>query len=273
MYYKLYIDSLFFTDFIMNFYLLSLVNCMRGRSATRLRRIAGAAYGAGIYCMTFFLPLPGVVLKVVAGMLLSGAGMAVITFRTKNLLQIGKASLAMLGAAFYLGGVYLFLKNQIPFFKGNGGPLQGALLGGVAYAVGCFVLKKNRREKKPGCQVTLQGIDENLTVEALIDTGNSLTEPISKRPVSILDEKTLQTLYKGSLPAYYRVVPYTSIGKKKGLLKCFEIPKIWVNDQESEKVYEKVLIACSEEFTPKEGFLMLLNPRLIKNQEEHNYDI
>ncbi len=272
MYYELYLDSLFFADFIMNFYLLGLTNRIRGRSATRLRRFAGAAYGAGIYCMIFFLPPGWAVGKILAGLVLSGVGMTVITFPAKSPSQIGKTILTMAGAAFFMGGIYLFLKDRVCVFK-EGGILKGVVLGGAAYGAGCFLLEKSKRKISPECSVILQGTKGNITVEALLDTGNSLTEPVSGRPVSILDEKTLQDLFGGQLPEYYRVVPFASIGKKKGLLKCFEIPKIWVTYQENERVYEKVLVACSEEFAPKEGFRMLLNPRLIKNQEEKNDDI
>lgn len=272
LYYELYLDSLFFTDFIMNFYLLGLTNRIRGRSATRLRRFAGAAYGAGIYCMIFLLPSGWPVGKILAGLIVSGVGMAVITFQAKAPVQIGKTLLVMAGAAFFLGGIYFFLRDRIPVFKEEG-VLKGVVLGGVAYGAGCFLLEKGKRKISPECSVILQGVTGNITVEALLDTGNSLTEPVSGRPVSILDEKMLLDVFDGQLPEYYRVVPFASIGKKKGLLKCFEIPKIWVTYQENERVYEKVLVACSEEFAPKEGFRMLLNPRLIKNQEEKNDDI
>lgn len=273
LYYELYLDSLFFTDFIMNFYLLGLTKCILGRSATRLRQFAGAAYGAGIYCLTFLMPTGCPIGKILLGLVFSGMGMAVITFLPKHFFQIGKILLAMTGATFFQGGIYLFLKNNIPFKNYSGGIFEGMLFGGIAYGAGCFLLKKCKRKNTQCCQVLLQGPKEKLKVEALIDTGNSLMDPISKRPVSVLDEKILRNLYGGQLPEYYRVVPFCSIGKKNGLLKCFEIPKIWVVCQENEIICEKVLIACSEDFSPGEGMRMLVHPQLIKNLEEREYDI
>lgn len=274
MYYELYIDSLFFMDFVMNFYMLYLVNKVRRCSATHLRILLAAAYGAVIYCVLFLVPIRWIGLRIGMGIVLSGLGMAAITFRCRTFQQFVKILSSMAGAAFFLGGIYLFFKQRIFCGKQNaGGVWYAAGVGGIACIAGCFLLERSRSRTPVYCRVRLQFEERKLDVYALIDTGNSLLEPVSKKPVSVLDYDTAKTLFGGTFPEYYRVVPFTSIGKKKGILKCFEIPKIWVECQDCERVLEKIWVACSEEYTCHERYHMILNPRLLKNQEEKKYDI
>ena len=123
--------------------------------------------------------------------------------------------------------------------------------------LGYGIIEKSKRKKEISCRVCLQREDIKIEVEALLDTGNSLQEPISKKPVSILDITAARQLFGGCLPEFYRAV-----------LKGFEVPKMWVWYQDRKEEYENVYVACSEEYAPGEGFRMILNPRLIKNLED-----
>lgn len=266
MYYELYLDSLFFMDFAMNVFLLYLVNKVRGCSATCLRILLGAIYGAASYCFLFFLPFGGVIFKITAGMILSMCGMTAITFRCKTIVQLRNMFGAMMCAAFFLGGICLFLQESFSFLSNwKGSILSTVATGAVACLLGSRMAEKGKKKQNPVCTVMLQGTKQQVRIDALIDTGNSLTEPVSGKPVSVLEYETMKTLFAGELPEYYRVVPFTSIGKKKGMLKCFEIPKMWIECQDCERVYESVLVACSEEYVCREGYRMILNPRLLKN--------
>ena len=140
------------------------------------------------------------------------------------------------------------------------------LLGLTAFVLGGGIIKKVKSSPQTVCEVILETEYEKLKVDALIDTGNLLIEPISKKPVSVLDENSIKRLFGGELPQYYRVVPYTSIGRKNGILKCFEIPRISVVFRDEERFYENVLIACGEELAASEGY-MILNPQLINKEE------
>ncbi len=57
MYYKLYIDSVFILQLVINLYLLSLAGQIMRRTATRRRIWLGAAAGAGMTCLSLALPV------------------------------------------------------------------------------------------------------------------------------------------------------------------------------------------------------------------------
>lgn len=268
MYYELYIDSLFLIDFIMNLLTLCLTNKMQGRTATRTRCIAGAACAAGIYCTIFIIPVLSLYVRLIIGFAVSVLAMSSVTFKCKTLRQILRIASPMAGAMLFAGGFFLLFKEKI-FEMGEviGNVTGTALTGIAAYALGTVIVAGLRKKSQTVCSVILETEYNKITVSALIDTGNFLIEPISKKPVSVLDEESIKLLFKGKLPVYYRVVPYTSIGKKKGMLRCFEIPRVIIKTDEEEKNYENVLIACGDGFRANEG-CMILNPRLMCNKEE-----
>lgn len=269
LYYELYLDSLFFMNFVMDFYLLWLVNRACGHTATWLRLLLGAAYGAVIYCLIFLFAFIRIEVRMVAGFLAAFLGMAAITFKCRSISQFVKILSVLTGAAFFMGGMYLFLRDRFPLFKNmKKGVLCSVGIGGIVCLAGCRIMEMGKRKKEITCRVYLQKDDIKIEVEALIDTGNSLLEPISKKPVSILDQTAARQLFGGCLPEYYRVVPFTSIGKKNGLLKGFEVPKMWIEYQDRKMEYENVYVACSEDYVPHEGFRMILNPGLMKNLED-----
>lgn len=268
MYYELYIDSLFCSDFIMNFSLLCLTGHFCGKSATFWRKALSAAYGAGIFCVIFLLPVKGRIPALLPGLFLSLAGMVWIAFRIKKK-QLLKAAAIMAGTAFFQGGIYLFLRSRIPLLWEDDRVILPALTAGViSYVAGKILIKKSRKKEQLFCRVKLQNGEREVEVDALIDTGNFLTEPISGKPVSVLKEEVISELFGGSLPEYYRVIPFCSIGKTRGILRGFEIPKMWIEYQEECLVYEKIMVAECSELQNNDSCTMILNPKLINSQEE-----
>lgn len=264
LYYDVYLDSLFLLEFIMNVYMLLLVNRSLGCTATQTRILLGAAYGAAVYCLVFLVPFFGIGIKFTAGLVFSFIGMAVIAFRCKRIPQFIRILCAMAGCAFFLGGIYLFLAERFGKMIKTG-ILYAAGVGLAAYLLGSRLMEGGRRKKEDHCLVDLHMGDRKVKVEALIDTGNSLTEPISGKPVSILDYVSARQLFGGEFPEFYRVVPFCSIGKKNGILKCFEVPRMRIEYQDQEMEYEQIYIACSEEYAPPAGNRMILNPRLMES--------
>lgn len=74
-----------------------------------------------------------------------------------------------------------------------------------------LLLWRYRRETELGthCEVVLRGTEQTLCIEAIVDSGNTLTEPMSGAPVSVLDVVTFQTLWPEGLPvSTYRRLPW-----------------------------------------------------------------
>lgn len=264
MYYELYVDSLFLVNFVMNLYLLLLVNRSMRRTATRFRLVSGAAVGAGLYLVPFLYNGP-VWLKVLTGLVGGTAVMIFVAFRTRTFKAFWLIVEHLLLYSLLMGGTLLFLIGRVPFLRKSMTGISGILgMGAVAFLLFGWV-QEHRGKKECVCRVTLIRGAESICVTALIDSGNSLSEPISGKPVSVIEKDIFTRLWKKE-PDYYRAVPFHSIGKKRGILRGYLIPEIRIEWNGVVKSCRDVYVAVTEEQVSggEKGCRMILNPSLLE---------
>ena len=266
MYYELYVDSLFLVNFVMNLYLLLLVNQKLCRTATRIRMILGAATGAVVYILPFFFEGPAH-LKLILGFAVGGGLMIFITFRVKTVKAALKIVEILFCYSFLMGGALLFLMKRVPFFQKHSDGIFGIMgMGAFIYFLVSHLQKRRQREKKL-CSVTLVCKEGKMKLTALVDSGNSLVEPISGKPVSIMESEIFHGLCKDE-SAIYRAIPYTSIGKNRGILKGYLFTEMQIEVGGVTKKCRDVYIAVSEEkITGTDAdnrIRMIVNPALLE---------
>lgn len=259
MQYELYADSLFLVNFVMNLYLLLLVRKSTLCTATPGRLFLGAAFGAAAYFLPFFLP-GGRVLKLSLSMVFGIIGMSCITFRINSLKAFFKVLEKMLLYTFFLGGLVLFVIRSIPSFRNSLLNIFGIMgMGGAGF----YLLSRFLRGRKKDirlCRATLIRGKDKMTVTALLDSGNSLVEPISGKPVSIVEKSIFKSLWREEAECY-RAIPYHSIGKKRGILQGYLLPELLIEADGEVKSCKNVYIAVCEE-TGK--VKMILHPALLQ---------
>lgn len=268
MLYEIYIDSIFLINFILNIFLLTLTAKTLNRTATRRRIIAISAVGALGYCIILCLPLSysG---KILIGLIPVSVGMAKLTFNTKGVRGIIRETGYLFVYAFLLGGVMLFLLKRFSFLNRHSGKIWCVL--GVAYIIYStldYVGKKHRsRKANPFCKVFIPCGDKEVVITALIDTGNGLKEPVTGKPVSILEEKIWEQLKPLMREEKLKVIPYHSVGNSHGMMEGYELPGLIV-EQEAQKVcYEKVIVGvCQGQISSGKRYQMILHPELLENK-------
>lgn len=268
MYYEVYIDSLLLMHFVLNYYLLALTNLFLYQVASHKRLVVGALLGTFGSVGPMVLPIPvGVGLSV--GFVLSVWMMCKYTFRVADRKQFLQVMEKMILMTLVLGGtLWLLLKWLIKWKNGFRGVLGILLLAtSVYWMIGRRLAKK--KEKVSDCKVVLHNGKEKIEMSALLDTGNSLVEPISGRPVSVAETKALEKIFAGEWPEGYRMVPFCSVGKKHGLLKAYLVKSILVEVEGCYKECQNVYIGENQEFF-KEGsrYQMILNPDMLKGGEK-----
>lgn len=265
MHYELYLDSLFLLNLCMNLVLLCLVDHSMGHTATWYRLFAGAGIGAGCYLLPFLWKgtavgkllicfLPGTILMLYAA------------FPIHSLRALGSYFRKQLFFTFLLGGILAAFLRGCPMGRKY---LSG--IGAVAAAgvfAGWLLLQGRKREENDAvyCEVLLRGAEETLRIHALADSGNTLTEPVSGAPVSVLDARVFHRLWPEGLPGF-RAIPYHSVGKKSGILYGYRVPEMTILRQGVEKKCKEVYLAVSEEEIAGEEILMLLHPALLRETE------
>ena len=282
---ELYVDSLFLVNFVMNLYILMLVDRSTFQTAKRGRLLTGAALGGGIYLLMFILNLP-VALKLLLGAA-GSVGMLPVAFSVRGLRSLLKLLEKMLVYSFCMGGALIFLLRSFPVREGALTGIFGVLgLGGIFFLfLGRFPWES--RTESGFCRATLVKGEKKVTVSALIDSGNGLVEPISGKPVCVVDEEVFRSLWESG-GQLYRAIPYHSIGKRKGILEGYLLPELCVEIDGVRKLFHDIYVAVSPEtisaadVPEAESIKMIMNPRLLteakrgrpgKGQNERKYDI
>lgn len=271
MYLEIYADSLLLLQLCLNMYLLVLVNGMLYHAASGKRLLKAAIGGAVVAVVPVLLIGPGIY-SLGTGLVLSVIIMCKYTFRVKGVSQwigvLEKMSIATL----LLGGILLLLRRVLPpMYQITG--IMGVLIPGTA---GFFLVTDRMhksRQKEKECYVIVQKDKEKIRVKALVDTGNLLREPISQRPVAVVDESVFELLFLHKMMEGYRVIPYRSVGKRKGILKGYYLEGLVVESGGVSISCEGIYVAVSEEFFGREGgYQVILSPNILEKKGEEKKD-
>lgn len=257
MYYELYIDVFFLTNFMMDYLLLLFINKSLKCTATHGSICLGAIMGAFLTCLIVICPIPYVFIKFVLFHVFVNTYMIRAGLKIKTKAMFAKAIFMLYVGAFLLGGILHAVQTYVRI----GSLFFAFAVGGYYLISGIWDVLSNMQKKSHfRCQVNLFLGEKNLLLEGLIDTGNSLCDPATGQPVHILDRKTMQCFASERVEGRLRYVPFHSIGKKEGLLLVVQMDRMHVCG-ENECWIEKPLIGISDELVSVEGeYKMILNP-------------
>ena len=167
-------------------------------------------------------------------------------------------------SASILGGGLLLLDFVFPReFTSYGGSCIGILfLAGLA-------VKIYKKVGNPGdfgeVELTISE-KKQCTITALIDSGNGLVEPVSGKPVSLVEKSIMEGFQTELLSENFRIVPFSSIGKEKGVLEAYFIERMEIRRGGESIVVEKPIIAIAQNgISSKKMYQMILHPALLKN--------
>ena len=260
MYYELYVDVLFLVNFMMDYLLLLLVKKMLKCTATHGSLCFGAVIGALLSCIVMILPIPYIVIKFVLFHGVINIFMIRAGLKIKKVKELIKAYTLLYIGSFLLGGIIQVLHQYVG---------KGSLFFAIA-AFGYYLASKlwdiiahMQKVNRIHCDVELFWDEKTFLIKGLIDTGNGLKDPVSDKPVSIIDKSVAKEFLGEMKLAKVRYIPFHSIGKKEGLLLAVELDKMCIH-YEQEIWIDDPLIGISEEKISSEGeYQMILNPNLL----------
>lgn len=257
----IYVDTLFLLNAVIDYLLLLLAARLAGEPLRRLRFLLGAVLG-GAYAVAIFLPglgfLAHPLCKAASGLLMLLAAYG----GSRRLLRQGILFVALtfaLGggvvAIGLLGGQGLALGNGVFYSSLD---LKTLLLSAaVCYAALSLALRRIGRHTAASgellpARLTLDGRTAELT--ALVDTGNTLTDPVSGRPVMVAEGESLAALFPrdhrpgpgdlrdpagaverlgtGHWRSRFRLLPYRCVGVECGLLLALRVDEARLGEQD-----------------------------------------
>lgn len=204
---------------------------------------------------------------VILVLLLDACMLLICTYRpakNKNAYNISFHQLAK-GIIYLHGMVFAYGKLMECAGRLVGEYLARIIVTGMIMGVVAFLsVYRNYTDQRRIYEVVLTENGEDVALKALFDTGNLLTDPVSGKPVSIIEEteKIKQWLVK--YPYKYKIIPYQSIGKEHGILEGIVVDELMIQREKEQVVKKGTIVALYKGKLSKDGdFQMILNHSLI----------
>lgn len=266
MHYEVYIDVLFLTNLMMDFLLLLTVRQLLNCHVTLRRVFAGSAVGAVFTCLLLVLPVPKYLVPVL-GFAGVSAVMVKIGLAVKGWKQFGKAVALLYISAILGGGILQIFRS---YMKLNG--IFFILSAGIYFLLcGCWnILLRVHREQRRTCEVLICFGGKEWNVQALMDTGNQLTDSVTREPVHVIDAEIAgeigfhpeqETTDDKNRP-FLRYITYRTVGGT-GIMPVFRVEKICIKTQPERWIEKPVLGICGEMLSENEEYQMILNADIL----------
>ncbi|UNC92869.1 sigma-E processing peptidase SpoIIGA [Candidatus Contubernalis alkaliaceticus] len=297
----MYLDEVIVVNLAMNYLILWLTARLLHREYVSNRLLLGALLGA-IYILTVFLPAKDIYFTLCSKFILSLAIIFAAFYPMK-----WQDLLSLLGmfylVSFTVGGAVLAcsLFLAVPVQNADGVFIFPSFTGlNLVFPIflvlvlgrwGMGYMEKKKWQRLFHVDLVIRLMDREVKVEAMLDTGNKLKEPISREPVVVVQYKALRELLPQELKEYFDCVdslypdlvsevlttsplaaricfiPYTSLGREKGFLIGFRPHdlSLWDKDREVEVAQKAVIAVYLQAFSPKAQYQALIPPDIVGN--------
>ena len=280
--YVVYADELFLENLMIDYILLILTARLVGTDVRRLRVLAAAALGGAYSAMAAVIGmsfLGSAVYKIAMGIIM----VLLVFWESRRIVRICLIFFAL--SAAFAGALMAVLTvsggglGDVTFGHVTFGVL--ALSFGVLYFVFSMVFRRitghNVRGEMVDMEIGLGG--RRVKVRALMDTGNSLREPVSGAPVTVCALEAILPLFdrvtarllenvrdpanalgelagSGHGPPGFCLVPYNSLGRQHGMLLGFR-PDVMLRD--GVEIRGGMVAIAPEGLISGNGYLALTN--------------
>lgn len=296
----IYADVVFLINFFMNSLIFWIVSKLIKEEVKNYRIIIGASLGSIIYCIIIFTPMLRNFYNFFSAILILVISL-LATFGLVSLKKFAKLVFYAHMVAFMVGGMGIAIYHYTNIVDIFGNIMGGgyfsfstlALSAAISYMIiklGSLYVQRMLIMKQTIYTVKIFMDDISVDILALVDTGNSLTEPISRSPVIIVEFKSIKSFLPPKMQLLFyekrendlsvitdsisqckmvnkiRIIPFKSIGKENGTLIGFKPDKIEIVDRESTIEIKDVFIGIFNLNLSVNGdYQGLLNPKMLEN--------
>lgn len=231
---EVYLDVLMLLNFLVDLLLMVGTNRLSGHSPGCRRALPAAVLG-GIYGGLCLLP-----------------GFAFLGGLLWRLVFLGLMSVISFGTDLRRGFLFVLLSMALGGMASllNRGGFWALVLSAGAIAGLCLVGFRGKVGTQRFVPVTISCGGKTAFVTALVDTGNTLRDPISGKPVLVVDETVagkLSTLTHAQLrdpiatlsqcpDPGYRLIPFSAVGSPGGMLLGLRPDSLHVDGREAEYI-------------------------------------
>ena len=291
----IYIDIIIVENLIMNYIILYATGIISKDKISYTRIFFASLIGA-VYAVTeYILKLniySNILIKIVLSIII-----VYVAFYPQNVKKMYKQLVMFYVTTFTFGGVATYLiyvlKPQNIIIK-NGMyvgtyVLKVIFLGaivGTAILFVAFKLAKNKITKKDMiCKIKIKINGKEKVLDAMVDTGNMLKEPITGTPVAVVERTSLYDLLPkeilnntesilggdfGKIPEdikneyilKLKIIPFASLGKQNGMLVGIKPEKIEVINEQTEENKNAIIGIYNKSLTKRGEYKALIGLEL-----------
>ena len=294
-----YIDIIFLENVFMNTIIL-LATATILKIPIRIIRILISSVIGSIYAMITYISNLQIYSNVFLKIALS-AVMVYVAFKPKKAKNFFKGIMIFYLTSFTFGGVTFallyFIKPQDILFE-NGvligvSPIKIILTGGIIGFIIITISFKNIKgkisKKDMICSLKILSNSKELNINAIIDTGNFLIDPITKMPVIVVEKEKLKTILPenlikntmnliqgkeveiGEYLSKIRIIPFNSLGRENGLLLGVKVEGAIINYQGIDKKIHDVIIGIYEHKLSNNGtYSALIGLNILEKGEDYD---
>lgn len=260
--YEVYLDTFFLIQLVMHYCVFMLTASIMKLITSRLRIILAALIAATGSCF-MFLPM-GIngYIKLIVVFIIIVIASTRIAFHVRGKRQYISMLTTIVAITFLFGGIAQWLLTM------PGGDVTVCIwltFLVLVYGILQYVLKQYRMQKSLFVPVTLmlesmEEMQKEISLVALIDTGNRLRETHTKKPVCILEEGVV-ALGSGE---HYEVV-YRTLGNEGAVMKARIIPQMTIHTKEGDISCKEVMLAFYPgKISKNDGYHMILHKEYFK---------
>ncbi len=286
---KVYADLTFLINLTMDFLLLWMTARIC-RASVSYRRLFLAACLGGIYgvgnlaaALTIFYSIPA---KVLVSCLILLVALNPVTWQ-----QFQKSFLVFYGLSFVAAGASMAAAYLHPAAPGSSWsfyyllPGAGALILMANYAERYF--KQTLLPALLKYQVRLRFADRSCQGEGFLDTGNGLRDPLTRRPIVVAEyaflqsclpeelnramtddlneDQRLEAFSRSSWGTRLRLIPFSSLGKKNGMLIGLRCDEVGIKIGRREMLHKNLVVAIyPHKLSADDNYQMLIPSEVVQ---------
>lgn len=293
-----YAEYVFLENFIMNYIILSLTGKFTKYTVKRNKLIIGSSIGA-LYAFIIFFPslhfLFSTLMKIACSMLIIVISFTPYRFKDFfRLIGIFYLITLIFGGAgfalFYFTNFNGIVSNGV-FYMTNISVKNIFVSCGIGYLLIQFCwgyIQKQLSKEKVLMNIKIQINAETAELKGIVDTGNSLTDPISKYPVIIVEYNAIKNLLPAEFKDIFsenrifnfeqliskiddinwikrfRMIPYKALGTENGMLIGFRPDNVLIHIDNYNRDMNEIIIAIYNQKLSKTGdYMALLHPDIV----------
>mgnify|MGYP004469320969 CR=1 FL=1 len=297
-----YLDLIFLENTVMNYLILYTSGKLLNRKIKKSRLLLASGIGA-LYVLSLCIKIPNLLLnisKIIIPILL-----VKISFNSIGIKRLLKECIVFFFISFIfsgcaLGFIHIFKPKVVHMVNGIiiGGEhifeilMLSTIISFILIKVSINLIKFKQKLNKNDmlCNLII-GLGKNsIKVKALLDTGNLLTDPITKSPVVIVEKEKLLALIpdneidiiedllggdefidKESYNARIRAIPYVSVGNKNGIMIAYKVDWIKLEYQDEINEIDNVLIGIyNDTLTKNNKYSALIGLQILERSKVKN---